>query len=112
MLKKKKKLPHWQGAESCAAHRHFRMSQSPNFLPRGLSGRLCGCCTYTAAAWEGAAMACGCCEHRRAALLCPGCFAASCAGCRGDAQALAAQRNAAERQLAVLVADKVGLPAP
>ncbi|PRW61012.1 hypothetical protein C2E21_0461 [Chlorella sorokiniana] len=51
-------------------------------------------------------MACGCCEHRRLALLCPDCFVASCAGRRGDKHALAAQRDAAEQQLAALVADK------
>ncbi|KAI7838348.1 hypothetical protein COHA_007916 [Chlorella ohadii] len=50
-------------------------------------------------------MACGCCEHRRS-LLCPGCFAASCVGRRGDKYALKAQRDAAEQQLAALVADK------
>lgn len=57
-------------------------------------------------------VACGCCEHRRVLLLCPDCFAASCAGRRSDKQELAATRDAAEQQLAALVADKVGPPAP
>ncbi len=69
-------------------------------------------CSLTAVACKPLAMACGCCEHRRLALLCPGCFAASCAGRRGDKHALTAQRDAAEQQLAALVADKVGPPAP
>ena len=52
-------------------------------------------------------MTCWCCEHRRAALLCPDCFAASCAGRRSDKCALEEQRDAAEQQLAALAAGKV-----
>ena len=63
-------------------------------------------------------MACGVCEAGRARkpLLCPDCFAASCAGRRSDQRALTEQRDALLQQLRALVAAKVrrrpGPPVP
>ena len=58
------------------------------------------------------AAACSVCDASRRPLLCPSCFEGSCAGRRADLAALAEQRDAAAQQLASLVADKVGAPAP